>query len=280
MIAGCCIHRAVRWCRRDIARHHVGQKQGPARWHEKHIQSNLYRGFGVSPAAQPEPCAQQTAIDWAKRPEGGRPVRQFLEDKRKQPRKPKLEQGVERLSKVHKRILCSSARACCCKASRHSGSLQVVAATGVATYKKAHAVILAGRVKVNGRVVKEPTHLVNPTADEIYIHGSLVEPRQQHRYMILNKLPSMPCSTLLDRLHRNGCEPSARNDTSDAESGGMVHQKLFLAGRLDSETCGLQLITTDADWADRVARSAEGMLAHGTCVCQIHIVHPPRWLPC
>ena len=126
---------------------------------------------------------------------------------------------------------------------RHASFLQVLAATGVSTYKKAHAIIQAGRVKVNGKIVKEPTHPVNPVADEIYIHGSLVKPRQKHKYMALNKRTSTACSTILNSLDRQARWPSPRHDTCTSESEGMTHQRVFLASRLDSESCGLQLIT-------------------------------------
>lgn len=135
--------------------------------------------------------------------------------------------------------------------------MQVLAATGVSTYKKAHAIVLAGRVKVNGKIVKQPTHLVDPLVDEIYIHGSLVKLRQKHKYMLINKHAGVTCSTLLDSLSRQGCGKS-EHQGGDTDKVVMNSQKLLLASRLDAESCGLQLITTDPDWAERVTRSTEG----------------------
>lgn len=248
----------MRCCRATLPPHVLlGQRKGPFCCKNKHVVAKPQRRFAVSSAVLPE-SREQTAIDWAKRPEGGKPVREFLENKRRQPRKPKLNHGMERLIKV---LLCipSWHRTCHCKLGVNKRCLfQVLAATGISTYKKSHAVILAGRVKVNGKIVKQPTHLVNPVADEIYIHGSLVKPKQQHKYIVLNKRAGIACSTLVGSLNRQESEPSPLKKIQNAAEGSINSQKLFLASRLDSGSCGLQLITTDPDWAERVTRSAEG----------------------
>jgi 16S rRNA U516 pseudouridylate synthase RsuA-like enzyme len=148
---------------------------------------------------------------------------------------------------------------CVLQVHRQSCLLQVIAATGVSTYKKAHAVILSGRVRVNGRIVKQPLHLVNPAADEIYIHGSLVRIRQEHRYIVVNKPPGMNCSTLQEIM--NSWYERDRNPfekTQSADEGHTHNHRMLLAGRLDSSSCGLQLMTSDIDWAKRVVRSVEG----------------------
>lgn len=235
----------------------------PAKW--------SYDGQDVFPRLQhrcvvesvPE-SGEQTAVRWSKRPEGGKPVAEFMGNERKQPRKPKLTVGLERLTKV-----CSKLSHVTCPLNllilTLGGWIQVLAATGVSTYKKAHAIILAGMVRVNGKIVKQPTQLVNPVADEIYIHGSLVKPNQEHIYYIVNKSPDVSCHELLRELDMVDLFASLQTDVlSPLDAGGAEFQrcqqshKLVLAGRLDSNTCGLQLITTDADWAQAVTCSTEG----------------------
>jgi 16S rRNA U516 pseudouridylate synthase RsuA-like enzyme len=146
--------------------------------------------------------------------------------------------------------------------------LQVIAAAGVSTYNKAHAIILAGSVRVNGKIVKQPSYLVNPSADEIYIHGSLVRPRQKHKYVVVNKRAGIACSALLGIMNAwQGWDSNLLDKTRDTDKVSMLNHRLFLAGRLDSVSCGLQLISSDPDWAERVTRSAEGKHDASTSVC-------------
>ena len=46
-------------------------------------------------------------------------------------------------------------------------ALQVVAQAGIASRRKAEELVECGAVKVNGRVVIVPQHMVLPTIDEV-----------------------------------------------------------------------------------------------------------------
>ncbi len=120
---------------------------------------------------------------------------------------------------------------------------KVLARAGVAALRPAEDMIMAGRVTVNGRVVRELGARVDAEADVIAVDGELVEIRQPtdpHRYVILHK-PVGVISTAQDTHDRPtvvGLVPSDR--------------RLFPVGRLDADSEGLILLTDDGDLAYRL----------------------------
>jgi len=62
---------------------------------------------------------------------------------------------------------------------------KVLAAANIASRRKSEEIILEGRVKVNGVVVKELGFKVNPN-DQIEVDGKSIE-RAEHLYFLLNK---------------------------------------------------------------------------------------------
>lgn len=89
-----------------------------------------------------------------------------------------------------------------------------------------------GRAQVNGRVCCDPAAKVDPEQDEIRFDG-VVQSYQRHRYLILNK-PAGVITAVSDR----------RQTVLDLISEG-ERRGLFPVGRLDRDTEGLLLLTTD-----------------------------------
>ena len=58
---------------------------------------------------------------------------------------------------------------------------------GVASRRAAEQMILAGRVKVNGRAVTELGTSVDPVLDQVEVDGVLISPEEEHVYLMLNK---------------------------------------------------------------------------------------------
>jgi len=112
-----------------------------------------------------------------------------------------------------------------------------LAQAGVASRRKAEELIVAGRVKVNGRVVTELGSKVDPDADKILLGGKrlLVE---RPVYLMLNK-PRGYVTTMHDPEGR----PTVRSFLT------RVGARVFPVGRLDFNTEGLLVCTNDGDLA-------------------------------
>ncbi|HEY0734673.1 MAG TPA: pseudouridine synthase [Herpetosiphonaceae bacterium] len=120
---------------------------------------------------------------------------------------------------------------------------KVLARAGVAALRPAEDMIMAGRVTVNGRVVRELGARVDPESDVIAVDGELIEirkPSDPHRYVLVHK----PVDVI-----------STAHDTHDRPTVvGLVptDQRLFPVGRLDADSEGLILLTDDGDLAYRL----------------------------
>ncbi len=100
--------------------------------------------------------------------------------------------------------------------------------------------ILDGRVSVNGKIVQDVAVQVDPASDEVRLDTLPLTVPASHLYIALNK----PVGFL-------------SSFSKQKERGRMlgelvkVDRRLFTAGRLDRETSGLLLLTSDGDWANR-----------------------------
>src|SRR5215211_7009208 len=112
---------------------------------------------------------------------------------------------------------------------------KLIAAAGVASRRHAEELITAGRVTVNGEVVKELGTKADPEKDHIKVNGKLINPQLQSRekvYVLLNK-PKGYLSSVSD--------PEGRPLVTELlpPSLGRLHP----VGRLDFNTAGLLLLT-------------------------------------
>lgn len=108
---------------------------------------------------------------------------------------------------------------------------------GVASRRKADALIFAGRVRVNGRVVREPWVEVGEQ-DRVEVDGKPVRRRRFFRYFKFYK-PRGVTTTLKDRH----AQITLRDVLPDSLHG------VFPVGRLDRDSEGLLLLTDDGDLA-------------------------------
>lgn len=109
---------------------------------------------------------------------------------------------------------------------------------GVASRRSAEEMILAGRVSVNGEVVRTLGEKVVAGRDEVLVDGAPVQPPQRLWYLLLNK-PAGVVTTLDD--------PQGRPTVARFIPEGAP--RLFPIGRLDYATTGLLLLTNDGDFA-------------------------------
>jgi 23S rRNA pseudouridine2605 synthase len=125
-----------------------------------------------------------------------------------------------------------------------------LARAGLASRRGSEALISAGRVKVNGELVCELGRKIDPQKDEVRVDGRLVVPASDHCYLILNK-PAGYLTTMADPQKR----PVVRELVPVAE-----HPGLFPVGRLDFQTTGLLLFTTDGELAHRLLHPSRHVL--------------------
>ncbi len=123
---------------------------------------------------------------------------------------------------------------------------RVIAASGIASRRKAEELIRLGRVSVNGAVVTELGTRVDPERSIVRVDGKRIK-RQVHRYVVLNKPTGFITTTDDERDRRTVMEliPSK--------------PRLFPVGRLDRDTEGLLLFTNDGEVANRVMHPRYGI---------------------
>ena len=112
--------------------------------------------------------------------------------------------------------------------------------TGAASRRKAEAMVLDGRVRVNGTVVTELGTKVDPTLDRVELDGTPVR-LSEARWIRFHKPAGVLC-TAEDTHGRRTIY-----DLLPGEYGGLRY-----VGRLDLETEGLLLLTNDGDVANRL----------------------------
>lgn len=117
-----------------------------------------------------------------------------------------------------------------------------LAECGYGSRRKCEELVTAGRVRLNGRPVKELATEVKET-DLVSVDNKNVEKRREHLYIMLNK-PKGCVSTASDEHGRKTVLDIVRPKYPDA--------RLFPIGRLDYETEGLLILTTDGDTANRI----------------------------
>jgi len=115
---------------------------------------------------------------------------------------------------------------------------KLIAGTGLASRRKAEALIAAGRVMVNGKTVTELGTKVDPERDHVKVDGKHLSAPQPFVYLMLNK-PKNVVSTLDD--------PGGRTTVKDYLRG--VSVRVFPVGRLDFDSEGLMLLTNNGELA-------------------------------
>ena len=117
---------------------------------------------------------------------------------------------------------------------------RVLSKAGIGSRVEARAWIAAGRVKVNGKVHRDPDHWIDMHRDRVRFDDKPLVARAR-LYVLLYK-PAGYLTTYKD--------PEGRPTVYDLVDG--VGTFLSPAGRLDLETSGLLIMTNDNQFAERV----------------------------
>ena len=108
----------------------------------------------------------------------------------------------------------------------------------VASRRKSEELILAGKVKVNGKVAGLGDK-VSPKKDEVTVSGKKIVMNKNHYYIMLHK-PRGFVTTMEDELGRK-CVAQLVKD---------VGARVYPVGRLDRDSEGLLLMTNDGEFAN------------------------------
>jgi 23S rRNA pseudouridine2605 synthase len=125
---------------------------------------------------------------------------------------------------------------------------KVLAQAGLGSRRACEQLIAAGRVEVDGRLVREQGLRVDPRQSVIRVDGARIATTPGLVYLVLNK-PRGVVSAMTD--------PQGRPCLGDFVAER--RERLFHVGRLDADTEGLILLTNDGDLAHRLAHPSHGV---------------------
>ncbi len=123
---------------------------------------------------------------------------------------------------------------------------KIIAQSGYTSRRKAERLIVEGKVKVNGKVVKELGAKASPT-DEISVEGIVLE-REPKVYYLLYKPRRYITAVSDDR---------GRKTVIDLMP--TVEERIYPIGRLDYHSSGILLLTNDGDFAHRLMHPRYGI---------------------
>lgn len=123
-----------------------------------------------------------------------------------------------------------------------------IAASGVASRRKAEDLIREGRVKVNGHVVESLGMKVGPK-DEVTVDDVVIS-KLSNLYLVLNK-PRGYLSTVSDDL--------GRKTILDLVPDEFKSFHVFPVGRLDYDTKGVILLTNDGEFMNKMVGPKSGI---------------------
>jgi 23S rRNA pseudouridine2605 synthase len=122
---------------------------------------------------------------------------------------------------------------------------KLLSRAGVSSRRKAEELIVAGRVRVGGKVVTELGTRVDPN-ERVEVDGRRVQ-QEDRVYIVLHKPRGVMCTM---------SDPEGRRTVADLVRG--VGARVVPVGRLDYHTSGAILLTNDGDFAAVIGHPSKG----------------------
>jgi 23S rRNA pseudouridine2605 synthase/23S rRNA pseudouridine2604 synthase len=107
-----------------------------------------------------------------------------------------------------------------------------LSSAGVCSRRKGEALIVDGRVAVNGKITVELGTKIDPDQDHVEVDGKAVNPSHKLVYIALNKPPDYVTS----------CRHPGEKVVVDLVD---IPERIYPVGRLDKDSTGLLLLTND-----------------------------------
>lgn len=117
-----------------------------------------------------------------------------------------------------------------------------LAQCGLSSRRNSEVFVTQGKVKINGHVVTDLATDVKDT-DIVTVNGERVSIAEKHLYIMLNKPKGYVCTT---------SDEYGRKTVLQLLSDEYASYRIFPVGRLDFDTEGLLLLTTDGELANRI----------------------------
>lgn len=128
---------------------------------------------------------------------------------------------------------------------------KILSSAGIASRRAAEQYITDGRVTVNGEAVTKLGSKADPDTDDIRVDGRRVKvAAERRRYILLYK----PRGYITSRS-----DPERRPTVIDLLATGGVRDYVYPVGRLDYDSEGLLLLTSDGDLAARLTHPRHGV---------------------
>jgi len=127
---------------------------------------------------------------------------------------------------------------------------KILSAAGIASRRTAETLIEQGRVTVNGRTVAELGTRADSGTDDIRVDGRRVKAAARRRYILLYK----PRGYITTRS-----DPQHRPTVIDLLAKGGVREYVYPVGRLDYDSEGLLLVTSDGELAAHLTHPRHGI---------------------
>ena len=123
-----------------------------------------------------------------------------------------------------------------------------LASCGLASRRKAEEIVLAGRVRVNGKIVLAPYLQLDPAQDEVTCDGKKLNVAPL-LYVVMNKPAGVVCAV------------SDKHDpvVVDLLPEALRRARVFPAGRLDRDSEGLLVLTNDGVFAHNILHPSKGV---------------------
>ncbi len=119
---------------------------------------------------------------------------------------------------------------------------RVLSRAGIASRSTTRAWIREGRVKVNGRVIRDPDHWVESARDAVHLDGMRVK-AEKKIYIALNK-PTGVVTSFGDNKNRETVYDYLKE----------LDRWVFPVGRLDMDTSGLLVLTNDTEFGEALLK--------------------------
>ena len=127
---------------------------------------------------------------------------------------------------------------------------KILSAAGIASRRTAETLIAQGRVTVNGRTVTELGTKASLEDDDIRVDDRRVKGVQRRRYILLYK----PRGYITTRS-----DPERRPTVIDLLAKGGVREYVYPVGRLDYDSEGLLVLTSDGELAALLTHPRHGI---------------------
>lgn len=131
-----------------------------------------------------------------------------------------------------------------------------MARCGVASRRKCEEIILEGKIKVNGIVIKEVGTKISPEKDVVEYNDTVIKVEEKKVYIMLNK-PEGYITSVKDE--------KGRKTVLDIVN---VDERIYPIGRLDYDSSGLLLLTNDGSIYNNIIHPRVSLKKKYIAVCR------------